>query len=567
MKRLFYVLGIVAVLFIFPATSFAEEISAFSATISVQADASIKVVESINYDFGAIARHGIYRDIPYKYQARGGNFNLQISGISVTDETGAPYIFTVTNSGNNKQIKIGDSSVTITGRHSYVIGYTVSRAINYFKDYDELYWNVTGNGWQVGMQNISAQVSLPSGGQVSQTACFSGVVGAVTPCESASSVGSPSVIFKQPSLNPAEGFTIVIGFPKGLVNQPSAWQNFLAILNDNWGLGLPVLVFLLMLLIWSKKGRDPGGFKTIVAQYEPPANVTPTEAGTIVDESAANRDITAEIINLAVHGYLKITQLKEKVLLLFNSTDYSLDLLKSPGSLPNKFEQTMVKALFGEGGSVKFSSLKNTFYQDLADIRKQVYQSVVDKGFFAEKPNVVRAWYLAGAVCLGFFGIFIGSVTQNFYTAIGFIISAVIVAIFAYFMPKATAKGAEMKAYILGLKLYMNVAEKDRLKFFNAPEKTPEHFEKLLPYALALGVETSWAKQFEGIYKTPPAWYSGSPGGAFNALYFVGMMHSFNQTAGQTFSSRPSSAAGGGSGFGGSGFSGGGFGGGGGGSW
>ncbi len=287
-----------------------------------------------------------------------------------------------------------------------------------------------------------------------------------------------------------------------------------------------------------------------------------------MEESANNRDISAEIINLAVNGYLTITRLEEKVLWLFDSADYQLDLLKDYKDLSNQFERTMMEALFGGKTPVKLSSLKNKFYTDLADIRKQVYRSVVDKGFFAQNPNTVRAWYMAGAAFVAVSGFFIGINTQNVYTAVGMFVSAVIVGVFGHFMPRATLKGGEMKAYILGLKLYMTVAEKDRLKFFNAPDKTPQHFEKLLPYALALGVETSWAKQFEGIYNTPPSWYRGSGSGAFNALYFAGMMHSFSQTTNQTFASHPSSSAsGGGSGFGGGGFSGGGCGGGGGGSW
>jgi uncharacterized membrane protein len=129
-------------------------------------------------------------------------------------------------------------------------------------------------------------------------------------------------------------------------------------------------------------------------------------------------------------------------------------------------------------------------------------------------------------------------------------------------MPKRTLAGAKLAKQVLGLKLYLNVAEKDRLEFHDAPAKTPERFEKLLPYAIALGVETQWAKQFEGIYNTPPSWYNDRYG-TFSTLALVGSLNHFHSVSSSTLSSSPHSS---GSGFSG-GSSGGGFGGGGGGSW
>ena len=133
-------------------------------------------------------------------------------------------------------------------------------------------------------------------------------------------------------------------------------------------------------------------------------------------------------------------------------------------------------------------------------------------------------------------------------------------------MPKKTRQGVLAKEHILGLKQYLTVAEKDRIKFHNAPEKNPEHFEKLLPYAMVLGVERDWAKQFEGIYNKQPDCYNDSSGVPFSALVLSNSLDSFQTKANSALASRPSSASSGGSGFSG-GVSGGGFGGGGGGSW
>jgi uncharacterized membrane protein len=143
---------------------------------------------------------------------------------------------------------------------------------------------------------------------------------------------------------------------------------------------------------------------------------------------------------------------------------------------------------------------------------------------------------------------------------IGFVLSCVIFMVINSLMPAKTVKGVATKEYILGLKLYLQIAEKDRLQFNNAPEKKPEIFEKLLPYAMVLGVDEAWAKEFEGIYTVPPQWYEGYHGGAFSAIAFNHSLSSFNSMASSSMGSAPGGSGGGG-------FSGGGGGGGGGGGW
>jgi uncharacterized membrane protein len=216
--------------------------------------------------------------------------------------------------------------------------------------------------------------------------------------------------------------------------------------------------------------------------------------------------------------------------------------------------------------SVRLSELKNKFYKSLKDIKDSVCASVVGKGYYREDPNSAKkiCGTIAGIVVFG--AIFFGS---NLFGVIGIaslVISGFIIFAFGIIMPAPTKKGALAKEYILGLKEYLQVAEKDRIKFHNAPEKNPEHFEKLLPYAMVLGVEKEWAEQFKDIYLQNPSWYNDPSGANFNSLILVNSLSSFSTSANSTLASMPSSASGGGSGFSGGG-SGGGFGGGGGGSW
>jgi len=159
----------------------------------------------------------------------------------------------------------------------------------------------------------------------------------------------------------------------------------------------------------------------------------------------------------------------------------------------------------------------------------------------------------------------------------GLAISTVLLFIFALKIDIKTEKGNEKYAHLLGLKMYINTAEKERIKFHNDPKKYTEVFETLLPYAMIFGLEKKWAAQFEDIYTTPPQWYQGDFT-TFNTAYFVNSLGSFNSNVGtkvsppsSSYSSsggyRSSGWSSGGSGFGGGGSSGGGGGGSGGGGW
>jgi uncharacterized membrane protein len=236
--------------------------------------------------------------------------------------------------------------------------------------------------------------------------------------------------------------------------------------------------------------------------------------------------------------------------------------------LKNDFEKKIMEALFDSQKEIKLSDLKNKFYKELRIISSEIYDSVVNKGYFVKNPNKVRAIYISSAIAVVFV-IYLFANLVSFLGAIGIvsiILSCIVIAIFGWLMPKRTKKGAIARENILGLKQYLSVAEKERIKFHNAPKKNPEQFEKLLPYAMVLGVEKEWAKQFEGIYNQAPSWYEGNFPSGFSAIILANSLGNFSSAAYSNLSSSPSSAASGGSGFSGGGV-GGGFGGGGGGSW
>ncbi len=346
-----------------------EKIDNFDVEIKINSDNSIYVSEKIIYDFGTAQRHGIFRDIPIKYAARGGNFNLIISEISVSDENGVSYPYTISYSSNNIQIKIGDADKIVSGHKIYVINYKINRAINYFSDHDELYWNATGNEWNVQIEKSSAKIILPQAikKEQVQAACFAGNLGANTSCDSIDyeNIGNDqidAVIFNQSDpLATAQGLTIVVGFPKGLVTQPSAWQNIIDTVKDNWILILPLVTFFIMFRLWWTRGRDPKGKGAIMAQYEAPDKLTPAQIGTLIDEKADQKDITSEIIYLATRGYLKIKRTENKGF-IFKHEDYLLEKInphtlqgvgvKEPEGLTPHNEKLMA-ALFSGGAKTK----------------------------------------------------------------------------------------------------------------------------------------------------------------------------------------------------------------------
>jgi len=544
-----------------------EIVDSFDAEVKINADASFNVSEKIQYDFGAAQKHGIFRDIPVKYQARGGNYNLRVSDISVKDENGVGYNFTTSYPDQDLEIKIGDADKLVSGKKMYVINYVIKRAINYFDTYDEFYWNATGNGWPVAIKKATLKVSLPQNvdSGLLQSECFVGIFGSQEKCQH-NLTDAAGFYAANRELVPGEGLTVVFGFPKGIVHEPSTGEKFLEMLRDNGILFLPLIILLGMLWLWRKKGRDPQGRGTIIAQFDAPDNLTPLEVGTVVDEKADKKDISAEIIYLAVKGYLKIKKTESKILFI-TSTDYVLEKLKNADDLENDFDKKLMEAFFQDGNSVKISDLKDTFYKNLKEINEKIYANVCTKGYFPKNPDKVRKIYLGTGIGILFAGLFL----INFWGAlsvVSFILSGSIVMIFSSLMPQKTLKGVAAKEYILGLKEYLSVAEKDRLEFHNAPEKNPQRFEKLLPYAMVLGVEKEWAQQFQDIYKQNPGWYEDGTGhpSAFNSLIFVNSLNSFSSEANSSLYSNPSSAASGGSGFSGGG-GGGGFGGGGGSSW
>jgi Predicted membrane protein (DUF2207) C-terminal domain/Predicted membrane protein (DUF2207) N-terminal domain len=575
------------VIFVFPQTAFGyyQEWTTprFDQEIEIFEDGHIRVQETIVADFSTvpsyIEKHGIYREIPVKYDDQyGNNYNLRFNLISVTDENGNPHNIAdkgVEPFSDDMTIKIGDADLFVNGKMvTYVITYEVDRVVGYHDEHDELYWNIF-SWWEVPIQSSTVTVKLPQTVKTEQLKgkCYTGSTGS-TASNCTSTVKDGQLVFNiTKPLNAFEGFTIVAGFPKGIVQPSSFTQYVLWFLMDNWILFLPFAVFFFLLHRWKKYGKDPKTADTVIPHYIAPDDLSPTEVGTLIDEKADMHDIVSVIIDYAVKGYIKITEIPGKKLLIFDDTDYDLQIVKSYKSYKKikEHEIKILDAIFDDKKKVSISDLKFKFYSKIKSIKKKIYSDMITDGYFAHNPETIRNLYfgIAGGtviVSLSFSAILIYIV--GVAGIIALVISGLIIAAFAPIMPRKTEKGAKAYYKIKGLEEYIRTAEKDRIKF---QEDNNLFFEKLLPYAMVLGLGEKWASAFKDLYKDQPKWFNGADKDAFNTLYFVNSLSRFTTQANSALTSAPrssgsSSAWSGGSGFSG-GFSGGGFGGGGGGSW
>jgi uncharacterized membrane protein len=564
-------IGIIAVLAVATAQAKELRIENFDAHIDVASNGTIDVVETIQAHFLGVGWHGLYRSIPVEYvTTQGLNYTLFLDVKRVTDGSGHRLKFDSSRVRHYRKVKIyipnADNSV-----QTISIEYTVSDAIKFFEDHDELYWNVTGDEWDVPIQSAHAKIILPAGASNIRGTAFTGVYGSRAKDAEIDVAGNGVEVQTTAPLPYHAGLTVAVAIDKGVIHEPSTADLFGLFLRSNWPLFVPVVVFCLMFYLWWTRGRDPR-LRPIAAQYEPPNQLTPGEAGTLVDNSADMRDITASIVDLAVRGYMVIEEVqKDRMLGLIHEKDYNFILQKdrSQWGALKTHEQALLEGFFTmgtTGETISMDSLQNRFYKTLPVMRSGIFDSLVSQGFYKRRPDSVRSTYIGAGVVVGVLMIWGGGAMARatgiapLPFIIGGIISALVICGFGWFMPAHTEQGTRALENVLGFEDFLNHVEADR---FNRTIKTPQMFEKFLPFAMAFGVEKNWSKAFDGIMTQPPGWYRGGSGPIFYPMNFTSNLNSMSSRASSVMASAPRSS--GGSGFGGGGSSGGGFGGGGGG--
>jgi uncharacterized membrane protein YgcG len=616
-KRFFFGVIFLMCSFAVPLQSIAqgieERINNFDTRVIVQTSGTLLVTEKIFYNFSANERHGIYREIPKTYKSvdSDGNerkYKLIVKNFEVHSPT-APTELAFEHTSDIYRFRIGNPDSTITGAHLYRLSYEVENAVGFYKDFDEVYWNATGNSWPVPIirASLTIELSEPLAVEDGRYACYKGELFKDDSCDSLTLLDNAGgARFSSLRLSPFEGLTGAVSFQKGIVpeieRERVGLPSFLVSLI--FSLSVVILGVAWFLLLrhafknW-KSRREPNQKKTVVRQYDSPSMMSPSAVGYVVDKRVDNHDITAEIVYLAEKGFIHILSLPKKTLF---STKPQFYLLKSrdSGEGLREYQKLILSSLFCSSYALnkdeqnellrdiqdskklktdrkklltKVSSsyeitalkdLKSKFHVDLEKVKKSLESFTVSEGYiekFSQRPLVM--YFLSSFIIILLTTFVVSYPPAELVSGIVSFVTIfilILVGSFAFPLRRRTQKGISIKQHALGLKEYLSVAEKDRLDFHFNPKNNPRLFEALLPFAIALQVDTQWAKGLEDLF-VEPDWYTDAGHTHLNVTSLYSSFSSFNSVAASSYSAPSSSGSSGG------GFSGGGGGGGGGGSW
>lgn len=628
----------VLLLVLFSASSYAEErILDYHSDITVFDNAVMQVTEKITVRAeGYKIKRGIYRDFPTKYKDNFGNTYRVDFNIEQVLRDGNTEPWHTEKRSNGVRIYIGKSNKFLNkGIYTYSITYRTYRQLGYFKDHDELYWNVTGNDWDFVIEHASATVKLPPGIPNNQITAegYTGVFGSKAQNYNANVNSDNTVHFETTKpLFQQQGLTIVTTWPKGYVYEPTREEKLQYLFSDNRHIFIGVVGIIILLLyyflMWSKVGKDPEK-GVIIPQYEPPHGYSPASMRFVEKMGYDNTCFATAIINLAVKGFLTIKEDDDGDYTLTKTGKTNIEM--APG------ESALVQALFKSNDSIELKKSNHTKISKAIEGHKKSLKNNYEKMYFVNNSGyfiigiiltliaIISAFLSRGAAndpgalfmmvwLTGWtFGVFI-LLKQAFAAwaavkrSILQIIPALFISIFAipfigaelfvsyqlaqlvsysmvllviltiainwlfYELLKApTRAGRDLLDKVEGFRNYIELAEKHELNYKYPGGRTPELFEKFLPYALALGVEQIWARQFADVLANTqvagtaysPVWYQGSHWNSANLGGFTSSLGSSFTNAISSSSTAPGSSSGGGGG----GFSGGGGGGGGGGGW
>jgi uncharacterized membrane protein YgcG len=610
-----------------------ERITSFVSDVSIQPDSALEVTETIDvHSEGDQIRHGIYRDFPTLYSGRNGSrirVGFKFEGAELD---GHPEPASVEPLSNGVRMKIGDADTELTpGEHRFVIRYHTTRQVGRFADYDELYWNATGNGWGFPIDVAEARLRLPSPAAFGQRSVYTGAEGSTDHNAEVVSDAPGEIVFRTTwPLAPYEGLTVAAAFPKGVVGNADDSTKLGWWLSDY---GPPAVGFLgllgilaFYLVAWHRAGRDPKG-GTVVPLFSPPDDFSPAGIRYVREMKADNRAFAAALVDMGVRGHIKIEEVDGGWL---EGDSRTIERLPGQAPLPEE-EEAALDQLLSTGEIIamkqknweKFSSAKSA----LQGVLKVKYESKLFRrnyGWAAAGLAVFVAvlWFAAASVALasGFatmltIGVALGAavatllfmLAQNRMGTGGSCVLHSLAFIFGFgalalgaplfmealatgwwfplllpaltlpivisafwWISAPTIEGRKVLDQIAGFKQYLSITERERLDRMTPPEDTPEVFEKYLPYAIALGVENHWADRFAPVLASAAA--QAQQGFAWYAGSNSPWSNpeGFVSSVGSSLASTVSSASsapGSSSGSGGGGSSGGGGGGGGGGGW
>lgn len=594
-----------------------ERIINYEVSITLDTSTRLTVTEKLKVNVkGDRIKRGIFRSLPSRRDINGQNIYVKYD-VSDVRKNGKKEEYHTKRENGNYVIYIGDKDVLLEpGIYDYEITYDTYRQIGFFENFDELYWNATGNDWVFPIDKVTATFNLPAPAGILQSACYTGSAGSTDQNCNTVKTSLQTISWTTENLDPNQGLTVAAGFTKGVVEEPQIPAIIQPGNLSKTLVAIGAVLLGLMVFLWKKYGQDHIK-PTVFPQFDVQDNLSPASLGYLHWGSYRQNMIASSLINLAVKGFIEINEPKKKG--LFSKSKFTITKLKAADeSLPPE-EKVLMKELIqdkvtidGEYSSRISEAVRNyttgLATENMPKLRKgsnwnkvlwiflgisAVYWSLLVYSHYifydVFKFGVGIALYVgAFIVCLILIAVnvktskFIWLLPVLFATIVGlwyfksenkidafalayiFLAgSMVLLAFFNYFVRQPSPELLAKQSRIDGFKMYLEAAENELIKFHNPPQITPEIFEKYLPYALVLGVDGIWGKKFEksihaNSYQNH--WYIGSTSG-----FSSGMTNSLSRSLSGTISSSSISPSSSGSGGGGS--SGGGGGGGGGGGW
>lgn len=539
-----------------------ERILNYHSDITVQQDGSMLVEEQIKVRAeGHQIKRGIYRDFPTEYRDRLNNRYQVTFELLEVKRDGVSESHHTESLSNGIRIYTGRSDYFLPpGEYSYTILYRTDRQLGFFPEFDELYWSVTGNGWDFPIDRASAKVRLP--GSIPPDAIrvegYTGPQGSKGQDYTAQTDYEGNALFETTTrLKRHEGLTIVTSWPKGYVAEPTDEQRTGWFLRDNSSVVIAVggiaLLLLYYLAAWRKVGRDPEA-GVIIPLYKPEHGYSPASMRFIFRMGYDNKSFSAAIVNMAVKGYLEIDESPSGEFTLRKTDKSGIKLAMGEGAIASTMfgdgdaeivlKQTnhakIGKALKVHKRSLKADYERNYFISNQGYLAPGILLSIVTMaaviiqlpdaeqaglaafmsiwlsgwsvGVFAMVSGIITNWRgknRSQAIFLSLFSVpfiageiggiavLIANVSIT-YTLTLFCALAINI-LFYQWLKAPTLAGRRLLDRIEGFKLYLAVAEQDELNFKHPPEKTPELFEQYLPYAIALDVEQQWAERFTEV--------------------------------------------------------------------
>lgn len=470
-----------------------ERILDFGAEIAIGVDGALQVTETIEvHAEGQRIRRGILRDFPTDYRDRFGNavrVGFDVLGVA---RDGAPEPWRIEPLANGVRIRIGAADRLLPrGPHRYEIRYRTTRQLGFFAEHDELYWNVTGSGWNFAIDRAHTRVTLPRPVAASElkAEAYTGPAGARGRDYRAAIADGVFEFATTKPLGVREGLTIVALFPKGLVAAPTWFDRVSYWVFDNRGgaVGVAGAVLALGFLWWRwlRVGRDPLPGPRF-PRYDAPPGLSAAAVRYVDRMRFDSRCFAAAVLDLGSRGYLTVRQ---------GADGFSLE--RTGRGVPwLAGDKPMIDKLLGSADAAQVSKTYDpTVFAAQKALQESLAQHYGPASFRLNRGALVIGGLIGAA---GLVAANMMNAAVSLVVALAIVLAIALVA-FARWLPAYTGAGRKLRDHIDGLRQYLSVAERDDLARMQAPAQTPAEFARMLPYALALDVEKTWADRFAAL--------------------------------------------------------------------